>query len=281
MPNAPTPPMAIIRHFAVTNPRFITETAIAEIWKVRRSDGSLAALKVYKNGDMQDEAPGFTLLNTWDGNGAARLYAQTNGAVLLEWLEGPSLGDLVGDGRDTEATEILGRVATQLHLKPVAQTNAFGRLHDEFAPLITAECSDDCADVTRHVIQSAQRIATQLLATQSDIRPLHRDLHHDNIRGSARGYLAFDAKGVIGERCFELANAFRNPIGAEALYSDPTVIKRRLATWSQAFDVPPRRLLLWAAAHSALSLAWTYNGLFCHASKAEIALVKTFLDLAD
>jgi streptomycin 6-kinase len=242
MPNAPSAPMALIRHFAVTDPRPITETAIANIWKVRRFDGSFAALKVYKNGDMQDESPGFTLLNAWNGSGAARLYAQTNGAVLLEWLDGPSLGDLVRDGRDNEATEILGRVATQLHLKPVTQSQTFGSLRDEFAPLIAAKCFDDCADVTRHIIQNAQRIATQLLATQSDIRPLHRDLHHDNIRGSARGYLAFDAKGVIGERSFELANAFRNPIGAEAIFSDPTVIKRRLATWSREFDVQPRRL---------------------------------------
>ena len=72
-PNAPTPPAAIIRHFAMTKQRLIAETHIAKVWKVRRSVGSCAALKVFKNGDMQDEAPSFFLLNAWNGNGAARL----------------------------------------------------------------------------------------------------------------------------------------------------------------------------------------------------------------
>jgi streptomycin 6-kinase len=118
------------------------------------------------------------------------------------------------------------------------------------------------------------------LTTQTDIRPLHGDLHHDNIKGSPRGYLAFDAKGILGERCYDFANALRNPIGAEAHYRQPEVIKRRVSAWAQCFGVPENRLLQWAAAHSALSLAWSNTGVFADEPRDDIALIDTFLTMA-
>jgi streptomycin 6-kinase len=269
----------LLNRFVVTQTDVCIETPIAYIHKVLRHDGTPAALKTYKNGNMQDEAPGFALLTAWDGEGAALIYDQTEMAVLLEWLDGPSLGDMVRGGDDIAATAILGDVAAQLHATTPALTTNLPRLEDEFATLLRASFTTDCPAQTKHAVQTAQTLATSFLATQTDLRPLHRDLHHDNIKGSARGYLAFDAKGVIGERTYELANAFRNPIGAEALYSDPQTIMRRLGVWSQTFDVPPQRLLECAAIHSALSLAWTYNGTFGPDAAKEAILIDTFLAL--
>ena len=72
----------------------------------------------------------------------------------------------------------------------------------------------------------------------------------------ARGYCAFDAKGVLGERCYELANAFRNPKGAPILARDPVRIRFLADLWSQSFSVDRRRLLEWASVKSVLSIAW-------------------------
>lgn len=271
--------LPLLTRFTVTQTDVCIETPIAHIHKVLRYDGTPAALKVYKGGNMQDEAPGFALMAAWDGDGAARIYDQTEGAVLLEWLDGPSLGDTVRDGGDIAATVILTEVATQLHATKPALMLELPRLEDEFATLFSATFADDCPAQTKHTIQTAQALATTLLATQTDLRPLHRDLHHDNIKGSTRGYLAFDAKGVIGDRTYELANAFRNPIGARAVYSAPRIITRRLGVWSQAFEVPPRRLLECAAIHSALSLAWTHNGAFGLDAAEDVTLIDTLLAL--
>jgi len=82
------------------------------------------------------------------------------------------------------------------------------------------------------------------------------DLHHDKARLAEDSYLAFDAKGVVGDRAYELANAFRNPKGVEALVRDPARIERLLAQWSLGFRVAPERLLDWAVAKCALSIAW-------------------------
>ncbi len=92
----------------------------------------------------------------------------------------------------------------------------------------------------------ARTLAADLLAKQSDLRPLHGDFHHDNIKRGARGYLAFDAKGVIGDRAFELANAFRNPLGADVTVQNPRRINHIAQLWGQAFEVPSSRLLSWA-----------------------------------
>ena len=273
------PQSSLLAQLSVTATDVVIETPIAHIWKVLRSDGTPAALKVYKDGDMQDEAPGFALLAAWDGNGAARLYDQVAGAVLLEWLNGPSLGDMVRDGNDIAATTILGEVAAKLHATTPSLTVELPRLEDDFAALHAATFADDCPAQTKHTIQTAQVLAISLIATQTDLRPLHRDLHHDNIKGSPRGNLAFDAKGIIGERTYELANAFRNPIGAEALYSDPQVIMRRLGMWSQTFDVPAKRLLECAAVHSAMSLLWTHNGVFGLEAAEDVKLIDTFISL--
>jgi aminoglycoside/hydroxyurea antibiotic resistance kinase len=42
---------------------------------------------------------------------------------------------------------------------------------------------------------------------------LHGDLHHGNVLDfGLRGWLAIDPKGLLGERGFDFANIFTNPI---------------------------------------------------------------------
>lgn len=273
----PEPSAAHLTRFDVTTPVFVAATPIGKVWRVTRADGSFAALKVYKDGDMKDERAGFDLQKAWAGQGAAQLYDVTQNAALLEWLDGPSLGDMVRDGQDAEATRALGDVAVKLHASSPVLNASLPTLADEFQTLLNATPLITCPPDIRALISQAQTITANLLQSQTDIRPLHRDLHHDNIKGSQRGFLAFDAKGVIGERAYELANAFRNPVAAEACYCDPIVIQKRLAHWSLTFDVPSKRLLSWAVAHVGLSLAWQCDGRFTDQILSKDAAGCTFL----
>lgn len=43
------------------------------------------------------------------------MLAQRGDALLMEWCDGPSLGDLVRAGQDEEATEVLCDVIQTLH----------------------------------------------------------------------------------------------------------------------------------------------------------------------
>src|SRR6478735_2843288 len=69
------------------------------------SRGQLAMLKVT---DDADERHGHLLMRWWAGNGAARVLAYDDGAVLLERATGSgSLIRLADDGQDAAATRII------------------------------------------------------------------------------------------------------------------------------------------------------------------------------
>jgi streptomycin 6-kinase len=77
------------------------------------SQGQPAMLKVTADAD---ERHGHLLMRWWAGNGAARVLAYDDGAVLLERAIGPgSLVTLANEGQDQDATRIICDVARQLH----------------------------------------------------------------------------------------------------------------------------------------------------------------------
>ncbi|MEM7546801.1 MAG: aminoglycoside phosphotransferase family protein [Pseudomonadota bacterium] len=254
------PDDALLSSFRVSAPDLVAETPIASVWKVERDNGQHAALKLYRQGSMKNEAPGYAMLNAWGGESAARLIEKNSFAALIEWLDGPSLGDFVREGKDKGASILLVRVACRLHEQPVSDRVKLPSMEDWFQPLLAAKPNPECPSDAAANLARAQALTKALLDTQDDVVALHGDLHHDNIRLGLRGFCAFDAKGVRGERTYELANAFRNPKGASETVRDPARITYLADQWSSIFDVDRARLLGWAAAKCALSIAWRASG---------------------
>lgn len=63
-----------------------------------------------------EERQGWQLMEWWDGDGAARVYAHAGDeALLLERATGGELVALARSGRDDRATHILCDVAARLH----------------------------------------------------------------------------------------------------------------------------------------------------------------------
>lgn len=255
---APVP--EILRTFRVSDPVFVDQTALATVWKVDRHNGQPAALKVYHGKDMRNERHGLDLLEVWDGNGAARIFQRNSYVALIEWLDGPSLGDLTRQGQDRLACQELVDVANRIHAATGNPNLRLPVLADWFQSLFDASTGPRCPNPARRDFAKCQAIARTLLATQHAVLPLHGDLHQDNVRLGERGYCAFDAKGVLGDRAYELANAFRNPKGAEPIVRDPARISYLAGIWAESFGVERQRLLDWAAAKCALSIAWRAEG---------------------
>jgi len=274
------PDHKLLSVFGVSAAHHVAETPIANIWRVMQTNGTLAALKIYKNGDLQDEALGFDVLAAAAGTGAVRIHARRGAAVLMEWLDGPSLGDLVRAGDDDTASRQLVATANTLHGADLPDLVGLDPLPNRFRALLDARFSPDCPTQISDTILQASRLAARLLDQQTDIRPLHGDLHHDNIKQGPRGYVSLDAKGVLGEPTFELANAFRNPLGAEALYQSRDVVMRRAKVWADGFGVEQAHLIRWAAAYSALSLVWTHKGVFDAGCTDDVRFVDTLLSCA-
>lgn len=254
------PPEEVLVAFRVTAPEWIATTAIASLWKVTRAGGGAAVLKYYGARGMGSEASGFRFLQAAPESCAAQVYGLRPDAGLIEWLEGPSLADLAIAGEDEMAARELVRVASGLHPGTGQAPEGYPRLEDRFDALFHLKPAPSCAAGDKAAIAACQTLARDLLDAQVDVRPLHGDLHHGNVMKTPRGFCAFDAKGLVGERAFELANAFRHPYGNPDLTRDPRRIGMLADLWSVGFAVDRQRLMQWAAVKCALSIAWRSKG---------------------
>lgn len=247
------PPDDVLADLSLSDPVFVAETSIACVWKVQWGNRP-AALKIYKNRDPKGEDVGFALMQALDGVGMARIDHFADGVGVLEWLDGPTLGDLSRGGQDDLANRLLIGVADLVHQAPMALP--LTPLADQFVALRHLQPDPAWPVQLRDMLQQARDIANHLIGNQIEIKALHGDLHHDNIIRTTDGCRAIDPKGLIGDRAYDLANAFKNPVGAPDVYLDPGRAARMADQWAAQWQTTPKRLLGWAVAHCALSITW-------------------------
>jgi streptomycin 6-kinase len=194
-------------------------------------------------------------LEAFNDCGVVRALEHVDGAVLLERLEpGDSLVRMVLNGRDDQATAILADVIDRL--PACAPTGAFATVQ-EWGEAFDRYKSGGGGDVPRPLVDAAQHIYAQMCASQSRPRLLHGDLHHHNVlRDAARGWLAIDPKGVIGELEYEIGAALRNPSERPDVFAAPSVIGRRVDRFARALNLNPERILAWAFAQAVLAAVW-------------------------
>jgi streptomycin 6-kinase len=212
-----------------------------------RRRGQPAMLKIAR---AEEERRGGRLMAWWDGDGAARVLAQDDHALLLERATGPrSLTAMVAAGADDEASRILCSVAARLHAPRRAPP-------PELAPLSRwFEALSPAAGIQGGLLAEADTAARDLLTTPCEIVPLHGDIHHGNVLDAgARGWVAIDPKGLLGDRTFDFVNVLRNPDAATALAAGR--FGRQVDLLADIAALDRRRLLQWALAFAGLSAAW-------------------------
>jgi len=212
-------------------------------------DSLPAMLKVARGAE---EARGAATMIWWDGEGAAKVLAHDGAALLMERAEGPnSLIHMARSGRDDEASLIICAATARLH-------SARGKPHPETLVPLMRWFEALPAAAARHggILDDAATTARDLLASPRDSVVLHGDIHHGNILDfGARGWLAIDPKGLVGERGFDYANLFCNPDAEVALA--PGRLRRQAAVVAEAVGIDWTRLLQWVLAYAGLSAAWS------------------------
>jgi streptomycin 6-kinase len=244
----------------VSAPALVTETFSSRIWKVRLEDGSPAIIKDLKPfDDVHDELRGAHLLRWRRGEGAVKLLGMDGQRMLLEYAGERMLKqdlDALGDAAATEiAAEVLARLLSPSE-HPIPSD--LQPLRERFTSLFRkAKADRDGAKASLYV--DAADVAERLLSAPLDIRPLHGDLHHENIMHGPRGWLVIDPKGLIGDPGFDAANMFYNPLDRDDLCLDPKRIAGIAETFSKTLRQDPRRLLDHALAYGCLSAAWHHE----------------------
>ena len=192
------------------------------------------------------------LMAWWNGNAAAPILRYDENALLMERAMGDrSLVEMAKNGRDDEASSIICSVIAKLH----AQKSSC----PDLVPLdIWFKDLKAAAAKYGGVFGSCNKIANKLLRDPVDEVVLHGDIHHGNILDfGAKGWLAIDPKGLLGERGFDYANLFCNPDVVTA--TKPGRLAQRVKVISAEAGLDPVRLLQWIAAWAGLSAAWAHD----------------------
>ena len=221
-------------------------TRSSRLLPVRCRDGIASMLKIAAE---EEEARGATLMIWWAGDGAARVLAHDGNALLLKRaIDGASLDEMAHGGQDDEASRVLCGVAARLHAPRPTSPPALTPLPIWFQEL------EPAAAAHGGILVEAAAAAGVLMADPQELCVLHGDIHHANtLDFGARGWLAIDPKGLLGERDF--ANIFCNPDGAVA--TAPGRLSRQIAVVAATAALEPSRLLKWVLAYAGLSAAWT------------------------
>ncbi|MBZ9990059.1 phosphotransferase [Mesorhizobium sp. BH1-1-5] len=248
---------AFPERWKVSAPELIAETFSSRIWKVTREDGSPAIVKDLKPfDDVADELRGEHYLAWRRGEGAVRLLGRDGNRMLLEYAGDRLLSEHLAAHGDDAATTIAAEVMARLFLPSEYTPPAdLQPLRERFVSLFRAAKTDSDAGRGTLYVEAAA-IAERLLADPHAMRPLHGDLHHDNILFGPRGWLAIDPKGVIGDPGFDAANMFYNPLDRDDLCLDPNRISHMADVFGKTLGQSPRAILDHAIAYGCLSAAW-------------------------
>ncbi len=226
---------------------FATSTAILQ--PVTCQNGLAAMLRV-ETRDTGDTS-GADLLQAWTGNSAAQLYALEGRALLMERAVGTrNLIEMAQSGQDAAATQILCETAHRLHAQTITPPASLIPLEHWFRSLTEPSHTGllaTCADTARGLLDKGHHPV-----------PLHGDLHHGNVLDfGARGWLAIDPKGLLGDRAFEYASIFTNPdLSAPEYPVASCAFERRFAQICEASNLPATLLREWIIASAGLSAAW-------------------------
>jgi streptomycin 6-kinase len=243
--------------WGLSNVRQIADGIGGCVFEAVGSDGQRVIVKQPSELALQDGEPprGADFLRWRDGAGSIRLLDKDDNLMLLEHAGDRPLQAVFEDLGDDAATEIVCDVLEQLQApsdRPVPPSLEPLPVH--FRSLFAKAAQDRNVGVAGQFVEAAT-VAERLFADARDHRPLHGDVHHENIKEGPRGWLAIDPKGLIGDRAFDVANLFYNPLESPLRHSEARVASMS-AILSARTGIGRAHLLDYAFAFSALSASW-------------------------
>lgn len=223
-----------------------------------RADGTACVLKVSRH--LDETRNEIAALRLWDGDGAARLLEAdpATGALLIERLRPGAMLATVAETDDDAATGIAAAALRRLwrpvparhELRPLASWCA---AYDRNRQALSRGDGGFPAALFLH----ADALRRDLLASTGAPVALHGDLHHFNIlRAERAGWLAIDPKGLVGDRCFDVCQFFRNPQPDGVPFA---VNRRRLDRFCAELGLDRERTKAWCLVHAVLDACWDFE----------------------
>jgi streptomycin 6-kinase len=197
-------------------------------------------------------------LRLYGGQGAVRLLDadEEKGILLMERLMPGRALSSVAD--DEEATRIAARTMRRLW-RPKPAENGFPTVESWAGGLkrLRKRFDGGTGPFPLRLVDLAERLFAELLASAGPTVLLHGDMHHFNILLSQDEWIAIDPKGVVGEPAFEAGPLLENP--TLRLCTNAGVQTRRLDVLADELAVDRERIVAYGVAHAVLSAWWSYE----------------------
>ena len=220
------------------------------VWRALAPDGRTNVRKRVSPQAAPDALHALAWLRWRDGSGAIRLLGAQGPWQWLEDAGDRTLAAVLESEGDTAATRNAADVLRALHAPSNRPDEGLQTMEDRFAALRLEAANQG------GLFAEADAMAAGLMAEGAPIRPLHGDLHHDNILHGTRGWLAIDPHGVLGDPAYDAANLLYNPLERQDLRTDPERARRLAETLGPAVGRPAQAVMAWGFCHACLSAAW-------------------------
>ena len=235
----------------------IADTPAGVVYELTRGDGSLAVAKVLKQKVLEDSLRGADFIKWRAGIGCVELLDRSDDILLMEHAGTETLRDvLFRDGNDDATTEIAADVLLKYHQPSQQQPPSSLLTLPLYFESLFRKAEQDRTDGVDSPYIEAATLAQELISQQRDVKPLHGDLHHENIMRSERGWIIIDPAGLIGDAALDVANMFSNPLDRFDLTRSEARIASMAAIFAKALQRDERLLLQYAFAYGCLSAAW-------------------------
>lgn len=198
-------------------------------------------------------------LRLCDGRGMVRLLELDAGgsAFLLERLVP---GTLLASLDDAQATAIAAEVMRQIW-RPLPADHPFPSIGDWARGFqrLRRRFDGGAGPLPARLVDLAERLYAELLASAAEPVLLHGDLHHYNILAAQRQpWLVIDPQGVAGEPAYEVGALLRNPL-LQTLPPASELVRmqaRRVDQLTDLLGFDRQRLIGWSVAQAVLSAWW-------------------------
>jgi streptomycin 6-kinase len=229
------------------------------VYRCTLQDGTPGVIKAEPERAADDEfVTAIDALLLYAGQGMVRVLdiARDERVLLMERVVP---GEPVWRAPITEALEALASVMAQLRRPPPGQhtfpdVRGYHRAWPNHRRLYGGP-----GPIDADLFEIGERLFLELCDESAAHVVLHGDLHYGNVLSSQRErWLAIDPKGVCGEPCYEVGDAFRNRVDELYRASDPVGAMRwRVEALADLTGFDRERTRLWALCQAVLSEVWT------------------------